>query len=141
MLIFKNTTYNSWYFIKLYICLDYLDILPCSCSDRGSRCVAEYVGVFYPNLIDPQTGALSLEGIPAAISMLLAFSIFHSYSLKWLVKANNILTLFQILVPVTISISFIVLCYKLHELKIRSIDSTVSFMPYGIDGIFTAVSL
>ncbi|MGQ4005869.1 APC family permease [Francisellaceae bacterium CB300] len=105
------------------------------------QAVLQYAAVFYPGLIDAGTGSLSMNGIPVAISLLLAFSIFNFYSLRWLVKANNIITLFKILVPVTIAISFIVLCYTLPELKNRSIDSSVNFMPFGIGGVFTAVSL
>ena len=105
------------------------------------QAVLQYAAVFYPFLIDVQTGALSLQGVPIAISLLLAFCIFNFYSLRWLIRANNIITLFKILVPVTIAISFIVLCYTLPELKSRPMESSVSFMPFGIDGVFTAVSL
>ena len=105
------------------------------------QAVLQYAAVFYSFLIDVQTGALSLQGVPIAISLLLAFCIFNFYSLRWLIRANNIITLFKILVPVTIAISFIVLCYTLPELKSRPMESSVSFMPFGIDGVFTAVSL
>ena len=43
--------------------------------------------------------------------------------------------------PVTIAISLIVLCYTLPELKNKTHDASISIMPYGLNGIFAAVSL
>lgn len=105
------------------------------------QAVLQYMAVFYPNLIDPATGALSADGIPVAIIMLLAFCIFNFYSLRWLVKANNIITFFKILVPVTIAITLMVFCYTLPELKSRAYEASISYMPFGVNGMFAAVSL
>ncbi|AIT10149.1 amino acid transporter [Candidatus Francisella endociliophora] len=105
------------------------------------QAVLQYVAVFYPNLIEPATGALSVDGTPVAIVLLLTFCIFNFYSLRWLVRANNIITLFKILVPGTIAITLIVFCYTLPELKSKAFETNMSYMPFGVNGMFAAISL
>ncbi|MDE5004968.1 APC family permease, partial [Francisella tularensis subsp. holarctica] len=68
--------------------------------------------VFYPSLIDTSSdGALSMAGLPLEIFFLLGFCVINFYSLKWLAKINNILTLFKVAIPIFISIVFIILCF------------------------------
>ncbi|QIV94290.1 APC family permease [Allofrancisella frigidaquae] len=106
------------------------------------QAVLQYIAVFYPGLIDPQnSGALTMQGIPIAVVLLLVFCAFNFYSLRWLVKINNVITLFKILVPTTIALAFIVFCFSLPELKGRTIESNLEFMPFGINGILSAISL
>ena len=53
------------------------------------QAVLQYVAVFFPDLIQPSTGALSAQGIPIAVLLLLAFCIFNFYSLRWLYQSKQ----------------------------------------------------
>lgn len=77
------------------------------------QAVIQYLAVFYPSLIDTsRDGALSMAGLPLAIFFLLGFCVINFYSLKWLAKINNIVTLFKVAIPIFISIVFII--FVLH---------------------------
>lgn len=105
------------------------------------QAVIQYLAVFYPDLINVKTGALSVYGIPLAVVMLLVFSVFNFYSLRWLVKANNVITLFKVIVPIIVGASLLALCYTLPQLSTKTVEHGFKFMPYGINGVFSAISL
>ena len=105
------------------------------------QAVVQYLSVFYPGLIDASNqGALTSTGTPLAMVLLLMFCIINYYSLKWLAKINNIITLFKVLVPIFISIVFIAFCFTLPALK--NIQATqIKAFPFGMEGVFAAVSV
>lgn len=105
------------------------------------QAVIQYLAVFYPSMIDTQTGALAGMGTPLAVVLLLVFCAFNFYSLRWLIKINNIITLFKVVVPVLVGGSLLAMCFVLPELTSKTVSPDLKFMPYGIDGIFTAISL
>ncbi|MFC4892608.1 APC family permease [Pseudofrancisella aestuarii] len=105
------------------------------------QAVIQYLAVFYPDLINAsKEGALSIVGFPVAALMLLGFCIINFYSLKWLAKINNVITLFKVLVPVFISIVFIVFCFTLPALKDIKAEP-IEMIPFGFDGVLAAVSV
>lgn len=105
------------------------------------QAVIQYLAVFYPSLIDAsRDGALSMAGLPLAIIFLLGFCVINFYSLKWLAKINNIVTLFKVAVPIFISIVFIIFCFTLPALKDIKTEE-LSFMPFGFNGVLAAVSV
>ncbi|QLE79837.1 APC family permease [Francisella sp. Scap27] len=106
------------------------------------QAVIQYVAVFYPSLIDQNnSGALTTQGIPVAMALLFIFCALNFYSLKWLVKINNIVTVLKVLVPIIIAVSLIAMCFVLPELVSRGIDSDLQFAPFGLNGVLAAVSL
>ncbi|MEY8701500.1 APC family permease, partial [Francisella philomiragia] len=105
------------------------------------QAVIQYLAVFYPSLIDAsRDGALSMAGLPLAIIFLLGFCVINFYSLKWLAKINNIVTLFKVAVPIFISVVFIIFCFTLPALKDVKAEE-LSFMPFGFNGVLAAVSV
>ncbi|MED7788295.1 APC family permease [Francisella sp. 19X1-34] len=105
------------------------------------QAVIQYLAVFYPSLINVKTGALSGYGTPLAVILLLAFCIFNFYSLRWLVKINNIITVFKVIVPIIVGGSLLVLCYTLPQLSSKTVGHSFKFMPYGMNGVLSAISL
>ena len=105
------------------------------------QAVIQYIAVFYPWMIDAsRDGALTLAGVPYAIAMLLGFCVVNLYSLKWLAKINNVITILKVMIPVFICGVFITFVYTLTSLTSIQAEP-ITIMPYGINGVLAAVSV
>ncbi|PCI38368.1 MAG: amino acid permease [Thiotrichales bacterium] len=102
------------------------------------QAVIQYASFYYPALTTGADNALTVPGYGVAMVTLLLVSIINTYSVRWLIRSNNVLTVIKLLVP---AIIVAVIFYKYFS--VRSVfhpAGTKSFMPNGVHGIFAALS-
>ncbi|MBV54121.1 MAG: amino acid permease [Coxiellaceae bacterium] len=114
-----------------FIWLSYTALVPTEVQG-----VIQYLTIFFPTLAMPETGQLTHQGYLTATILMLLISSINIYSLRWLIHANNMLTVMKIILPLIIVISiFIVATLRHHPIYPRS-----SFSPYGFHGVFAAIA-
>ena len=99
----------------------------------------QYLSVIYPSLTVSESGALSIYGYMLAVGSLFLFSVINVYSVRWLVRANTILTFIKIIIPVFISI--IILSYFFSSVTEIVHPGGHKFAAHGVHGIMMAVSV
>ncbi|WP_440992877.1 APC family permease [Cysteiniphilum litorale] len=117
------------------IWLSYLTLAP-----TEVQAIIQYLAVFFPTLINASSGGLSASGFGFAAILLLLISILNTYSLRWLIRANNFLTIIKIIVPSIIAIIILVIVYHLHQ-STPVTSANLSFAPNGSSGVLSAISL
>ena len=100
------------------------------------QAVLQYLSFFFPFLTE-LSGALTASGFLLAIVLMALLSYINVYSLRWLIRCNNILTLFKVFIPCLIAITLILFFFT--PSRIFHPDGS-SFMPFGLRGIFQALS-
>ncbi len=114
-----------------FIWLSYTALVPTEVQG-----VIQYLTLFFPNLALPETGQLTRSGFATATVLMLAISSINIYSLRWLIRANNALTVMKIILPFIIVISiFIVSTVHHHPIYPHS-----TFSPDGFHGVFAAIA-
>lgn len=88
-------------------------------------------------LFNHVTASLTTSGMIVSSLLCLVYFLVNYYSLAFLTKSIKTLTLFKILVPFIAIISFIYIGFNPSNLHAVG---NHSFAPYGISGIFTAVT-
>ena len=101
------------------------------------QAIIQYISVYIPSLINSNT-SLTLKGFICASTLLFLICIINTYSLRWLIKANNFLTVLKLIIPTFIAIIILFVVFS-HGNNITNITHK-NFMPYGIHGILAAVS-
>lgn len=74
------------------------------------QAVLQYLSYFFPHLTHAN-GALTSSGYYTATVLMLVVSAINIFSLRWLLRCNNVLTLMKIIIPVFISIVIITYCF------------------------------
>lgn len=100
------------------------------------QAVIQYVSFYFPELIK-ENGGLTAFGYLAAVGFSLIISALNVYSIRLLMKANSILTLFKIVLPILISL--VILVHYFSWSKITGVH-TGGLLPMGAHGIFAAIS-
>ena len=100
------------------------------------QAIIQYLSIYYPSLLNSDA-SLTIYGFFLAVSLLATISVINVFSLRWLIKANNILTVFKIIIPLIIASTILYYFFSFNRV-IHSGGS--NFMPYGIHGVLTAIS-
>ncbi|MDA0911478.1 MAG: amino acid permease, partial [Proteobacteria bacterium] len=116
------------------IWLSYLTLAP-----TEVQAIIQYLAVFFPTLINTSSGGLSASGFGFAAFLLLLISILNTYSLHWLIRANNFLTIIKIIVPSIIAIIILVIVYHLHQ-STPVTSANLSFARFASSGVLSAIS-
>ena len=85
----------------------------------------------------PYNICLGAYGFAVATGLLLIVSIINVYSLRWLFKLNNFLTILKLIIPVVISL---ILLYYFFSFDHVVHPAKTEFAPFGINGILAAIS-
>ena len=93
------------------------------------QAIIQYGSFFYPDLV-LATGALTEKGYIAATGLMLLISIINFYSLRWLLRCNNFLTLLKIIIPLIICLVIVVAQYPVTHDHL----SQMQFAPHGFKG-------
>ncbi|WP_199911587.1 APC family permease [Dongshaea marina] len=88
--------------------------------------VLQYANYFFPGLLKID-GGLTLHGYLAAAVLMVLMSALNIYSLRWLIRSNNFLTILKIIIPVFISLVILAYTYQPGKI-IHSAHS--SFAPW-----------
>ena len=103
------------------------------------QAVVQYSTYFYPSLAQ-STGHLTNIGLVCATIIMLILSIINTYSLKWLIKCNNILTLLKFFIPVIISITIIFSINHTPVISKNHIHNLNFISTNNLHGVFSALS-
>ena len=101
------------------------------------QAVIQYSSFYFPNLT-LNTGGLTHFGYSIATLLMLIVSIINVYSLRWLVRINNVLTLFKIAIPIVIIAAVFLKFFSFHHI-IHTDNSP--FIPFGTHGVLNAITL
>ncbi|MFN8769761.1 MAG: APC family permease [Neisseriaceae bacterium] len=89
------------------------------------------------NLFDHATNSLTTSGMIVSSLLCIVYFLINYYSLAFLAKSIKALTFFKVAVPIIAIVSFIAVGFNPSNLHIVGDHSLA---PYGISGIFTAVT-
>ncbi|NNM59223.1 MAG: APC family permease [Legionellales bacterium] len=102
------------------------------------QAVLQYASYFFPwlssNPNDIST-SLSLPGYGVALGLLFAFSIANIYSLRLVMRFNNAIAIWKIIIPVLAGLTLIILSFHAENFH-----QTAGFMPAGWQGVFGAIA-
>lgn len=113
------------------IWLSYASLVP-----TEVQAVIQYLSYYFPTLIKSSNG-LTSEGYIIATILMAFTSIINIYSLRWLIRCNNALTVLKIIIPIVISGTILFYFFSPSNV-IHPAGS--SFMPFGIKGLFSALT-
>lgn len=101
------------------------------------QAVLQYLSYFFPSLIVPSTGGLTGVGFACAVVLMFVLSVLNIYSLRWVIRANSLLTILKLAIPVIISVVVLSLFFYsptpaafLHH----------DLFPTGAQGVFGAMA-
>ncbi|ODN43227.1 APC family permease [Piscirickettsia litoralis] len=100
------------------------------------QAVVQYLAFYFPSLTHTQ-GALTSTGYITATFLMLAISAINTYSLQWLIRANNALTYLKLIIPIIIAL--VILAY-FHQPSHLIHKEAGGFAPFGMHGIFAAIT-
>ncbi len=100
------------------------------------QAVIQYLHYFFPVLLNPDS-SLSLQGYELAIVLMLVVSAINIFSLRWLLRCNNLLTVMKIAIPLILGF-FILWRFFSFRQMIYPADSV--FLPYGWHGVLAALA-
>jgi len=106
-------------------------------SPTEVQAVLQYMSYFFPTLVHDATGGLTPLGYLGAAVLMLLVSIMNIYSLRWLFRCNNILTVLKLCIPIIVGAIILSQFFSWHGV-VHSAGST--FNPLGWHGIFAAIS-
>jgi amino acid transporter len=115
------------------IWLSYVSLAP-----TEVQAVLQYLSYFFPFLIH-ESGKLTATGYSWASILMILVSAINIFSLQWLLRCNNFLTIIKLIIPVTISLAILFLfAHPHHHVQIN--HHYTPFMPMGFHGVFTAIA-
>lgn len=110
-----------------------------------TQAVLQYLRFYFPS-ITTLSGALTTNGYIFATIIMVIINIINFYSVRWLIRVNNLLTMFKIAIPITVSVILIVVGLAYHNpyaFTTAAVNgtNTATFMPFGLKGIFSALAV
>ena len=107
-----------------------------SLASTEIQAVLQYLNYFFSSLVHSD-GRLTALGYFLASVLMMAISAINISSLRWLLRFNSSLTILKIAIPTIVAI--VILALYFSPSKIIH-PAHAAFMPYGIHGIFAAVT-
>ncbi len=96
--------------------------------------VVSYANNFCAGLVVPATGVLTLEGLAAAIALMVLFLIINLAAIRLVLLINNAITWWKLLVPAATVIALIAVHFRAQNF------TQFGFAPAGAGGVLAAVS-
>ena len=128
----KFTHRNSVGFICAWIIwLSYIALTP-----TEVQAVIQYASFYFPGLTHSNS-SLTTDGYITATICMLIISFLNTYSLRWLIKVNNLLTVLKLLIPIIIILVILAL-FSTHHSMIHPAHK--AFNPHGLHGILGAIA-
>lgn len=100
------------------------------------QAVIQYASFYFPNLTH-SNGGLTGPGYLTALVLMFLVSLINTYSIRWLIRCNNFLTLLKVLIPIILVVIILVHFFSPQHV-IHPGDT--QFMPTGMAGVFGAIS-
>ncbi len=100
------------------------------------QAVIQYISYFFP-MLTYNSGALTTDGYMAAAVLMVLISALNIYSLRWLMRCNNIFTILKIIIPIVVCTLILLprftIAHTFHPAHSK-------FSPFGMHGIFAAIA-
>ncbi len=96
--------------------------------------VVSYTNNFYPGLVAPATGVLTLKGLAASVILMVLFLIINLLAIRLVLRINNAITWWKLLVPAATVIALIAVHFRAANFI------QFGFAPAGAGGVLAAVS-
>lgn len=113
------------------IWLSYMAIVP-----TEVQAVIQYLSYYFPTLVHAN-GGLTHLGYVAATVLMFFVSTLNIFSLRWLLRCNNALTILKLILPLAISIIILLeILTATHRVHVPY----AHFMPFGLHGMLAAVT-
>jgi len=100
------------------------------------QAVIQYLSYYFPEVVH-SSGKLTIYGYIVALILMFLISVVNTYSVKFMIKCNTFLTFFKLAIPLLIAIVLLI-CFFTPSDLIH--PASQSFAPYGMHGIFLAIS-
>lgn len=101
------------------------------------QAMLQYCNFFINGLVH-KNGAPTHLGYLVATGLMLLVTAINLYSLRWLIRCNNVFTLIKFMVPIVVAFS--VLSVQLPHHAVYSYIQHETFMPYGFKGVLAAIT-
>ena len=100
------------------------------------QAVLQYLSYYFPHLTH-SGGGLTKAGYFAAAALMIIVSAINIFSLRWLLRCNNALTVMKLIIPIIIAVTLLFLFFSgKHHLHIGH----KGFFPMGWHGMFAAIT-
>lgn len=100
------------------------------------QAVVQYISYYFPYLVHAD-GGLTKDGYISATILMILVSAINIFSLRWLLRCNNILTAMKLAIPVIISLTLLLLFFTG---KNHIYFGHKGFFPMGWHGTFAAIA-
>jgi amino acid transporter len=99
--------------------------------------VLQYASNYLPRLTTTVAGnrVLTAHGLVVAVALLLFFVVINLAGVRWLARANLVITAWKLVVPLLAATGLIVFGFEASNFTAHG-----GFMPTGVDGVFAAVA-
>lgn len=104
------------------------------------QAMLQYAGNYWPSLLTSGNAtyhSLSIYGYIFATCMMVTFSLINIYSIRLIIKLNNIFSLWKLIIPVTTAI--VLICTSFHSHNFHN-PKYGGFTPHGMKGVLTALA-
>lgn len=100
------------------------------------QAILQYASFFFPHLLSGGINdSLSPLGFTIAAIMMILFSIINIYSLRWVIRFNNAITIWKVIVPIIAAIALLLWAFHPHNFTAFG-----GFMPMGWHGVLAAIA-
>jgi amino acid transporter len=96
--------------------------------------VVSYSNNFHPGLVVPASGALTAEGLAAAVALLVLFIAINLLAIRLVLAINNAITWWKLAIPALTAISLMLAHFRVANF------TQFGFAPAGAAGVLKAVS-
>jgi len=100
------------------------------------QAIMQYLSFYFPTLTQA-SGGLTFSGYGVAILLMLAVSAINVFSVRWLMRCNNVLTALKVIIPILISLAILVIYFSPHQ-QLHPANS--HFAPFGMHGVVAAIA-
>lgn len=119
------------YIYSWIIWLSYVALAP-----TETQAVIQYLNFFIPALTH-HSGALTNTGYIVATALMFGMTTLNVFSIRWLIRCNNIFTIMKIIIPAFICL--IILAEFFNPAKLAH-PLHAKFLPFGMHGVLSAIS-
>ncbi|HJO95796.1 MAG TPA: APC family permease [Victivallales bacterium] len=115
------------------IWLDFIGGIPAE-----AQATVEYMSSLSPSISNHlmYDGSLTFLGICLTLVILIIYWVINMFGIKFFAKINNVIVVYKFIIPVFVGIIIIIFCFQIDNFSAFH----HSFMPYGANSIFMAIT-
>ena len=100
------------------------------------QAMIQYANFFIPHLTK-DSGSLTSLGYSVAIACMLLISVINIFSLRWLIRCNNVLTIIKVAIPVIVALVILAFYFSIgHTVH----PDHTNALPFGFHGVVVAIA-